>query len=210
MSTPFEIFRTPIQLRSNVNGSYVNGLWQDGPSIILGGDLITGNVINMTLNSVVLSPVTFTTNTATTLALLQAEIIAQPNIVDCTISGLTIMVVPLIPNLAVVNSFVISGGASQPSVSIASSPVISTITASIQPLTGEEMLMLPEARREREIYKMFTSYPVQTVGTENPDQVMFFNKVFEIYEVKPWQNTIVLTPVQNYCYYVQRLQPLAP
>ena len=71
------------------------------------------------------------------------------------------------------------------------------------------MELLPEARREREVYKMFTSYPIQTVGTENPDQVMFFGKVFEVYEVKPWQNTLVLTPVQNYCYYVQRLQPLA-
>ena len=210
MTTPFEIFRTPITLRSSVNGSYVNGLWQDGSSVLLGGNLVTGNIISMSLNGVPLANVDFLTDTPTTMAILQAEILLQPNIFDCTFTGLTLMIVPVIPFLAVIDYFDITGGASQPSVTVTQSPILSTITASIQPLSGEEMLELPEARREKEVYKMFTSTQVNTVTSENPDQVQFFGKVFEIYEVKPWQNTSVLWPVQNYCYYVMRLQPLAP
>ena len=65
MTTPFEIFRTPIQLRTNVNGSYVNGLWQDGTIVQLGSDLVSGNVVNITLNGVALSPITYTTSNPT-------------------------------------------------------------------------------------------------------------------------------------------------
>lgn len=213
MTTPFEFFRTPITLLRNVNGSYVNGLWEDGPSALLSAVLVTGNVVNITLNGITLAPIPFTTDSLTTLGLIQAALAAQPNINYVSLSGvnsLDIMVVPVIPFQATIDSFTITGGASQATVTLTQSPNPIPITASIQPLTGEELEMLPEARREKEIYKMFTSFQVQTLTDENPDQVQFFSKTFEIYEVKPWQNNANFTIINHYCYYVMRLQPLAP
>lgn len=86
--------------------------------------------------------------------------------------------------------------------------VDSTITASIQPLVGEELQMLPEDRREQESYKMYTSTIVQTITTANPDQVLFRGKKFEVIQVFPWQNTSIFFPVQHYKYICMRLDPL--
>lgn len=84
----------------------------------------------------------------------------------------------------------------------------SAITASIQPLKGEELLMLPEDRRESESYKMYTSTRVQTLTDKNPNQVIFFSKTFEVIQVFPWQNTAIFYPVQHYKYICMRLNPL--
>ena len=213
MSTPFEIFRSQITLLRPINGFYVNGLWQDGSSGTLSTDLITGNTINLTLSDSTTYTIPFTTSSANTLALLQAALLVDPNVLSVSLTGTNgrvITIVPVQPTYLYITSFTVTGGMSQPTVTILNSPTIIPITASIQPLSGEEMVMLPEARREKEIYKMFTSFQVHTLTDENPDQVQFFGKTFEVYEVKPWQNTVVLTPVQNYCYYVMRIQPLAP
>lgn len=212
MTTPFEIFRTPIEYRQNVNGSYINGLWTDGSTVKLSTVLITGNKIDITLNGIALPTVNFTTTSENTLYLIQVALTAQPNILLVSLSdtnSLTITVMPILPNLSIINSFVVSGGATQATATIKNSPNISTITASIQPVTGEELLSLPEARREKEVYKMYTSTPIQTVGTANPDQVSFFGKVFEVYEVKPWQNNSIFTKINNFCYFIMRIQPLA-
>lgn len=63
------------------------------------------------------------------------------------------------------------------------------ITASVQPTTGEEMLSLPEARRNRKAYALFTSTPIQLIVTgKNPDQVLIFGERYEVVRVEPWQN----------------------
>lgn len=118
MSTPFEIFRSPITLRTFTVGSYVNGRWVEG--------------------------------------------------------------------------------------SFTDSP----ITASIQPLIGEELQELPEDRRGTESYKMYTSSVIQTITDANPNQVLFHGKTFEVIQVFPWQNTSIFFPVQHYKYICMRLQPL--
>lgn len=213
MSTPFEIFRSPITLRRPINGLYVNGLWQDGSSATLSTDLITGNTISVTLSDTTTYSIPFTTSSANTLSLLQIALLNDPNILSVSLTGTNdriITIVAVQPMYLYISSFTVTGGSSQPTVTILNSPTLIPITASIQPLDGEEMEMIPEARRERELYKMFTSFQVNTLTMENPDQVMFFGKVFEVFEVKPWQNTAVLWPVQNYCYYVMRIQPLTP
>ena len=89
-------------------------------------------------------------------------------------------------------------------------PTDSTITASIQPVTGEEMQSLPEGRRDSEHYKMFTSTLIETVqgsGTDlNADRVLFFSKEFEVYRVEPWQNNSNFGVVNHYAYIVARVQ----
>ena len=187
MSSPFEIFRSPIQIRRFTQGYYLNGVWQEGTQIVLGSVLVTGNVVSITLNGVVLSPITFSISAANTMALIQSAIAAQPGIdqVDISSNNLVISIVPLLPNLSNVSNFSISGGASQPTVTINNSPTIINATASIQPTKGKEVLLVPEGRRDQETYKMYTSTEINGVTTQNPDQITiltpnFSGTVFEV------------------------------
>ena len=85
----------------------------------------------------------------------------------------------------------------------------STITASIQPVTGEDMEELPEARRESEAYKMYTSTEIKTIqeagSDQNADRVLFFGKEFEVHQVNPWQNNSNFKNVNHYKYLVLRI-----
>ena len=214
--TPFEYFRTPIQILRFNNGFYLNGIWQEGSGVSLSADFVTGNVINITLNGVALAPIPFTTNSLNTLNLIKAAIQAQPNIlvVDLTGTGSrTITIVPLPPNLAVINSFTVTGGASQPVVTILASPSIISATASMQPLGGKELQMVPEGRREKQSYTMFSSTQVFDLSTQNPDQVTvlkgpFTGFVFEVISVNDWQNNSNFNTVNHYKYIAMRLHPL--
>ncbi len=63
------------------------------------------------------------------------------------------------------------------------------ITASVQPTTGEEMLSIPEGRRNRKSYALFTSTKVEVIHTgANPDQVSIYGERYEIIRVEIWQN----------------------
>lgn len=84
------------------------------------------------------------------------------------------------------------------------------ITASIQPTTGEEMQMVPEARRNAKTYKLFTSFPVRTVETLNPDQIEIFGERYELMQVSPWQNNANFTIVNHYKFIAMILDPLQP
>jgi len=85
----------------------------------------------------------------------------------------------------------------------------STITASIQPLTGEDMQELPEGRRESEGYKMYTSTQVRTVqgagSNQNADRVVFKAKEYEVHQVNPWQNNSNFSVVNHYKYFILRI-----
>lgn len=85
----------------------------------------------------------------------------------------------------------------------------STITASIQPLKGEEMESLPEGRRDSEAYKMYTSTLIKTVqeagSDQNADRVVFFGKEFEVHQVNEWQNNSNFAIVNHYKYLVLRI-----
>ena len=52
------------------------------------------------------------------------------------------------------------------------------ITSSIQPMKGEEMQELPEARRDSEGYKLFTSTLINTVTSRKPRSYSFLRKNF--------------------------------
>lgn len=72
-----------------------------------------------------------------------------------------------------------------------------TIEASVQPLSGKEMEALPEGRRGKAAFRLYTDFALRTVddqGGRNPDRIIEGvdgRKVFEVIQVFPWQNGIV-------------------
>ena len=84
------------------------------------------------------------------------------------------------------------------------------ITASIQPTTGEEMLSLPEGRRDKKTYSLFTSTDINViVGGANPDQVLIFGERYEVVRVEPWQNRpTVFGIINHFKFYAQALEAI--
>lgn len=213
--SPFEVFRTPIIIRRFTQGFYLNGIWQEGSQISLSSVLVTGNVVNITLNGVALAPVTFLTSAAITMNLIAAEILSQPNIeqVDISTDNLTITVIPLQPNLSSITVFTVTGGASQPTPTIANSPFMINATASMQPTKGIEVDLIPDGRRDSQTYKMYTSTEILGITTQNPDQITvlkapFTGIVFEVIQIFDWQNNPNFNIINHYKYLMMRLQPL--
>ena len=213
--TPFEVFRTPIKIRRFSQGFYFKGIWQDGSQIVLSTVLITGNIVNISLNGVVLSPIPFTTNLMTTMSLIQIALLLQPNIdqVDISSDNLTITIIPVEPNLSFVDYFNVTNGAHQPVVNLFNSPFIINATASVQPTKGIEVMLVPEGRRDKETYKMYTSTEIFGITTQNPDQVTilkapFTGLVFEVIEIMDWQNNANFDVTNHYKYIAMRLHPL--
>lgn len=212
--TPFEFFRTPILIRRFTDGFYLNGIWQEGSQVVLSTVLVTGNVVNITLNGVALAPITFTTSVAITMGLIKAALEAQPNIqqVDISSDYLTITIVPLQPNLSTVSVFTVTGGASQPTVTISNSPLIIPSTASVQPL-GKDVKLVPEGRRDSAEFKFYTSTEIYGVTTQNPDQVTvlkapFTGIVYEVIQINDWQNNANFNITNHYKFVALRLHPL--
>ena len=84
------------------------------------------------------------------------------------------------------------------------------ITASIQPTSGEDMQMVPEARRNQKTYKLYTSTLIQTVDTQNPDQIEIFGERYEVIQVWPWKNNLNFFQVNHYKFIALIIDPLLP
>lgn len=213
--SPFEVFRTPIIINRFTQGFYLNGIWQEGSRVNLSTVLVTGNVVSITLNGVALSPITFITNVATTMTLIKAALLLQPNIqaVDISSDNLTITIIPIQPNRSFVNSFTVTGGAGQPTITIQNSPFTINATASMQPTKGIDVELIPEGRRDAQTYKMYTSTEIFGITTQNPDQITvlkapFTDLVFEVININDWQNNDNFNVTNHYKYLMMRLQPL--
>lgn len=69
-----------------------------------------------------------------------------------------------------------------------------TITASVQPLTGDETLLLPENLRERDSKKIYTStelFGVKKGSNKEPDIVLIGSVEYNVVKVFVWQNNVV-------------------
>ena len=77
----------------------------------------------------------------------------------------------------------------------------STFTASVQPLSGEELQSLPEERRNKKTYKLYTSTKLETVNSQNPDRVIIYTETYEVFRVDIWQNNII----NHYEIYVSKI-----
>lgn len=86
------------------------------PIIGFGGNFVSGNVINVTLNGINLAPVNFTGTSSNTMDLLAARIESDTNVASATVVGATtIEIVPVMGSSVTINSVDITGGVSQPS-----------------------------------------------------------------------------------------------
>ncbi len=212
--TPFEIFRTPIIIRRFTQGFYLNGIWQEGSQVTLSGNLVLGNITIININGVGIPPITFTTSHLVTMNLIRAAILSTiPNIqqVDLTNSNLTLTIIPVQPNLSFVSTFAISG-IGHPTVTILNSPFAIPATASIQPV-GKDVALVPEGRRDKESFTMYTSTQILGLTTQNPDQVTilkqpFTGLVFEVININEWQNNSTFNIINHYKYVALRLHPL--
>lgn len=117
------------------------------PIITFTGSFVTSNSIVATINGVQLAAVPFTTNNNTTLALLAAQIATSPAVLSATPTNPNI--ITIIPNVgfnAIVNSIVITGGASQPTYAITyqapatnnalTAALASVVNAGVQPVAA--------------------------------------------------------------------------
>ena len=84
------------------------------------------------------------------------------------------------------------------------------ITASVQPTTGEEMLSIPEGRRNRKTYSLFTNPDIEVIhGGANPDQILIYGERYEVVRVEIWQNNPpVFGIVNHYKFYAQALEAI--
>ena len=86
-----------------------------------------------------------------------------------------------------------SAGAYVDGVWVEGSETAFTFYGSKQSLSGDDMLSLPEGRRNRETYLIYTSTELIAGDVDNkinPDIVVFDGVDFEIINVEPWQNGI--------------------
>lgn len=76
------------------------------------------------------------------------------------------------------------------------------ITASVQPTSGEELLSVPEGRRNRKTYALFTSTPIEVIhglnNSTNPDQVEIYGERYEVVNVDVWQNNPPVFGIVNH------------
>lgn len=125
MSITVETAMAPFSYTVTVNGLDAT-LVDSTPSaqestVELDADLVTSNSIAITVNGNVLTPIPFNTDHLTTMQDIQAAIEAEPNIESVTISdpnNRTLIVYSDPNENGIVNSFVVTGGASQANATI--------------------------------------------------------------------------------------------
>jgi len=77
---------------------------------------------------------------------------------------------------------------------VSAEPSTFTIQASLQPITGSEIKLLPEDRREEELCKIYTDTAL--IGslkgnTGNCDIVEINGSDYEVVKTLPWQNGVI-------------------
>lgn len=103
------------------------------PIITFTGSFVTGNSIVITLNGTTLPAVPFNTNNNQTLADLATAIAAFPDVFSATPTNPNIIsIVPVLGKNVVINSIVITGGASQPTYAVTfDQPTVNAISQNL-------------------------------------------------------------------------------
>ncbi len=103
------------------------------PIITFTGSFVTGNSIVVTLNGTTLAAVPFNTSNDQTLTDLAAAIAANPDVLSATPTIPNIInIVPVLGKNVVVNSIVITGGASQPTYAVTfDTPTINAVSQNL-------------------------------------------------------------------------------
>lgn len=167
-------------------------------TLTFSANLIAGNSVTLNVNGVAVGPVVFATSHALTMAALAVAIAATAAVATATVSGRVITMTKASDDLSVIN-VIVTGGVSQPTAALAGGyiagtmvppvPTSLTLTASVQPVKGRELLNFPEAQRTKGIIKIYSTTAMQTAneaaGTK-ADIVTYQGKQWEIHEVNYW------------------------
>lgn len=74
-------------------------------------------------------------------------------------------------------------------------PTLFDIKCSLQPTSQNDLMALPETRRSRKSYTVFTETALQTVKEDtsgtNPDQTTIDGEIYEVVNVEPWKNDVL-------------------
>lgn len=228
MTDFFAPFRTSVQRLQYSAGTYINGSWFNGSYINAGAQTISsGQYITISVSD---QPITqaFTTDTESTINALLAQLEQQPSIerafwIPYANNGIGIIATQSISLYAVpiTDAFIFDETSAPPiELPFYTNPKVTTIKASVQPLSGNELLVLPEGMRDAETYKLwsvtqingienYASQEVYGYAGSNADKILVYNKVYEVYSVKPWQSVPILFNIYQYEYYISRFQPLS-
>lgn len=96
----------------------------DTGSSVFSADLITGNTVNTTVNGVAITPVVFATSSLLTMQAVANAIAAIPSVASAVVGGSgnhTITIISNVGTATTVSSFVVTGGASQATVTTTTS-----------------------------------------------------------------------------------------
>lgn len=93
----------------------------DTRSATFDADLITDNVVNMTVNGVAITPVTYATSSLATMIAVANEIALIPSVQSAEVGGVSNRVITVISNVGTATTITVAavtGGASQASISV--------------------------------------------------------------------------------------------
>lgn len=88
----------------------------DTASSVFSADLITGNIVNMTVNGVAITPVTYAAGHLQTMQAIAGEIQAIPSVASATVGGANNRTITIISNIGTATTVTVgtvTGGASQ-------------------------------------------------------------------------------------------------
>lgn len=67
-----------------------------------------------------------------------------------------------------------------------------SILASVQPLQGKDVNLLPEGRKTSQAVWIYTDTQlIPLTATTNPDILLAFGSEFEVLTVEPWQSNVI-------------------
>ncbi len=148
------------------------------PGIVLtpSAPFVAGNVISLAVNGTAIAPVDFTTDSPTTLSLLAQTIASVSGVDSAAVLGAAIVVQN--PRSVAITQVAITGGASQPAITITgtrvdgrwvpATPTTFQVKALVTPKSlrqmEREMLILPEGVRTKATIVLATSVPLFQAG----------------------------------------------
>jgi hypothetical protein len=69
---------------------------------------------------------------------------------------------------------------------------VSIIQASVQPASDSDVQTLPEGRRERKAFRLYTNTELLSLQeSENPDRATIYGEEYEVVTKNPWQNAVI-------------------
>lgn len=71
-------------------------------------------------------------------------------------------------------------------------PTQITVQTSVQPIHPDDMLLLPEGRRDQKAYALYTKAPINAERNgANADRVEIYGETYECVATQEWQNGLI-------------------